>query len=122
MSSMLDTSHDPAPDACGGAALSRIQNAVNSAEDDLRQMNELNARSQKLEKQLRRNDPRRAIKLPAASAQPLHRPPQTVLKRDQWFVPQCRSRPAKCRPWSAARLRSRGGRILRFDLNAKDCI
>ena len=52
MSSMLDTSHDPNSGACGGAALSRIQNAVNSAEDDMRQLNELNARSQKLEKQL----------------------------------------------------------------------
>jgi chromosome segregation ATPase len=52
MSGMLDTSHDPSSNACGGAVLSRIQNAVNSAEDDLRQMNELNARSQKLEKQL----------------------------------------------------------------------
>jgi chromosome segregation ATPase len=52
MSSMLDTSHDPSSGACGGATLSRIQNAVNSAEDDLRQVNELNARTQKLEKQL----------------------------------------------------------------------
>jgi chromosome segregation ATPase len=52
MSSMLDTSHDPSSGACSGAVLSRIQNAVNSAEDDLRQLNELNARSQKLEKQL----------------------------------------------------------------------
>ena len=52
MSSMLDTSHDPNSGACSGAVLSRIQNAVNSAEDDLRQLNELNARSQKLEKQL----------------------------------------------------------------------
>ena len=52
MSGMLDTSHDPNSGACGGAALSRIQNAVNSAEDDLRQLSELNARSQKLEKQL----------------------------------------------------------------------
>jgi chromosome segregation ATPase len=52
MSSMLDTSHDPSSGACGGAVLSRIQNAVNSAEDDLRQVNELNARTQKLEKQL----------------------------------------------------------------------
>lgn len=56
MGSMLDTSHDPNHDAnagaCGGAALSRIQNAVNSAEDDLRQINELNDRTQKLLKQL----------------------------------------------------------------------
>ena len=52
MSGMIDTSHEPASGACGGAALSRIQSAVTSAEDDLRQMNELSARSQKLEKQL----------------------------------------------------------------------
>jgi chromosome segregation ATPase len=52
MSSMLDTSHDASSSACSGAVLSRIQNAVNSAEDDMRQVNELNARSQKLEKQL----------------------------------------------------------------------
>jgi DNA repair exonuclease SbcCD ATPase subunit len=50
MSSMLD--HEPSSGACSGAVLSRIQNAVNLAEDDLRQLNELNARSQKLEKQL----------------------------------------------------------------------
>jgi chromosome segregation ATPase len=55
MSSILDTSHEPGSNACSGAALSRIQNAVNSAEDDLRQTNELNARSQKLEKQLLKN-------------------------------------------------------------------
>jgi len=52
MSSMLDTSHEPSAGACSGAVLSRIQNAVTSAEDDLRQLNEVNARSQKLEKQL----------------------------------------------------------------------
>jgi gas vesicle protein len=52
MSSMLDTSHDASSGACSGAVLSRIQNAVNSAEDDLRQVNELDTRSQKLEKQL----------------------------------------------------------------------
>ena len=52
MSSIMDTSHDAGSSACGGAALSRIQSAVTSAEDDMRQMNELNARSQKLEKQL----------------------------------------------------------------------
>jgi chromosome segregation ATPase len=52
MSSMLDTSHEPGSSACSGAALSRIQNAVTSAEDDMRQLSELNARAQKLEKQL----------------------------------------------------------------------
>ena len=52
MSGMLDTSHDPGSNACSGAVLSRIQNAVSSAEDDMRQLSELNARAQKLEKQL----------------------------------------------------------------------
>jgi len=56
MGSMLDTTHDGNRDAsagaCGGAALSRIQTAVSSAEDDLRQINELNDRTRKLAKQL----------------------------------------------------------------------
>ena len=52
MSSMLDTSHEAGSGACSGAALSRIQNAVTSAEDDMRQLSELNARAEKLEKQL----------------------------------------------------------------------
>jgi uncharacterized phage infection (PIP) family protein YhgE len=52
MTSMLDTSHDQGSGACSGAVLSRIQNAVTSAEDDMRQVSELDARSQKLEKQL----------------------------------------------------------------------
>jgi chromosome segregation ATPase len=52
MSSIMDTSHDPSSSACSGAALSRIQTAVTSAEDDLRQLSDLSARSQKLEKQL----------------------------------------------------------------------
>jgi chromosome segregation ATPase len=52
MSSMLDTSHDPSSGACSGAALIRIQSAMNSTEDDMRQLGELNARAQKLEKQL----------------------------------------------------------------------
>jgi chromosome segregation ATPase len=52
ISSILDTSHDPGSGACSGVALSRIQNAVTAAEDDLRQLSELNARSQKLERQL----------------------------------------------------------------------
>jgi DNA repair exonuclease SbcCD ATPase subunit len=52
MSGILDTSHDGNSGACSGAALSRIQTAVGGAEDDLRQINELDARTQKLEKQL----------------------------------------------------------------------
>ena len=54
MSGMLDTNRDGNSTACSGAVLSRIQSAVNSAEDDLRQVNELNARTQKLEKQLQK--------------------------------------------------------------------
>jgi len=52
MSNMLDSSHDPNSSACSGVALSRIQNAVNSAEDDMRQLSELNARAQKVEKEI----------------------------------------------------------------------
>ena len=47
-------SHDPSSGACSGAALSRIQSAVTSAEDDLRQLNDLSARTQKLQKQLQK--------------------------------------------------------------------
>jgi DNA repair exonuclease SbcCD ATPase subunit len=54
MSSMLDTSRDQTSSACSGAVLSRIQNAVTSADDDMRQLTELNARAQKLEKQLQK--------------------------------------------------------------------
>lgn len=56
MTGMMDSSHDPNREPNGGPcsslALGRIQNAVNSAEDDLRQINELDNRSQKLIKQL----------------------------------------------------------------------
>jgi vacuolar-type H+-ATPase subunit I/STV1 len=52
MTGMLDTSRDGNSGPCGGAVVGRIQTAVTSAEDDMRQVNELNARSQKLEKQL----------------------------------------------------------------------
>jgi DNA repair exonuclease SbcCD ATPase subunit len=52
MGSMMDTSHDPGTSGCSSAALSRIQGAITSAEDDLRQINDLDERSQKLEKQL----------------------------------------------------------------------
>jgi hypothetical protein len=52
MSSVLDNSRDPNSNVCSGATLSRIQSAVTSAEDDMRQLNDLNARTQKLEKQL----------------------------------------------------------------------
>jgi DNA repair exonuclease SbcCD ATPase subunit len=52
MTSIMDNSHDPSSSPCSSAALSRIQSAVNSAEDDMRQLNDLSARTQKLEKQL----------------------------------------------------------------------
>jgi chromosome segregation ATPase len=54
MSSVLDTSRDPNSNVCSGATLTRIQNAVNLTEDDLQQLNDLNARAQKLEKQLQK--------------------------------------------------------------------
>jgi LysM repeat protein len=54
MSSVLDTSRDPNSNVGSGATLSRIQNAVNLTEDDLQQLNDLNARAQKLEKQLQK--------------------------------------------------------------------
>lgn len=54
MSGMLDASRDQNSGACSGAVLTRIQNAVNLADDDMRQLNELSARTQKLEKQLQR--------------------------------------------------------------------
>jgi hypothetical protein len=52
MGSMMDTSHEAGSSPCGGTALSRIQSAVTSAEDDLRQLSDLSARTQKLDKQL----------------------------------------------------------------------
>jgi hypothetical protein len=54
MTGIMDTSHDPSSSACSGAALSRIQSAVTSAEDDMRQLSDLSARSQKLQKQLQK--------------------------------------------------------------------
>ncbi len=52
MSGMLDSSRDPNASALSGAALTRIQNAISLADDDLRQLNELNAQSRQLEKKL----------------------------------------------------------------------
>jgi hypothetical protein len=54
MSSVLDTSHAPNSNACGGAVLGRIQNVISLADDDMRQLNELDARAQKLEKQIQK--------------------------------------------------------------------
>jgi DNA repair exonuclease SbcCD ATPase subunit len=52
MSGMLDSSRDPNSSSFSGAALTRIQDAVSLADDDLRQLNELNAQARQLEKKL----------------------------------------------------------------------
>jgi len=52
MSGMLDSSHEPNSSALNAAALTRIQNAVALADDDLRQLSELNARARELQKKL----------------------------------------------------------------------
>ena len=52
MSGMLESSRDPTSSGFGGAALTRIQNDVSLADDDLRQLNELNAQARQLEKKL----------------------------------------------------------------------
>jgi DNA repair exonuclease SbcCD ATPase subunit len=53
MSGMLDSSRDSnSSSPFTGAALTRIQNAVSSADDDLRQLSELNAQARQLEKKL----------------------------------------------------------------------
>ncbi|HLY59651.1 MAG TPA: hypothetical protein VKV95_02680 [Terriglobia bacterium] len=52
MSGMLDSSRAPNSAALSAAALTRIQDAVALADDDLRQLNELNAQARQLEKKL----------------------------------------------------------------------
>lgn len=52
MSGMLDSSREPNSSAFSGAALTRIQNAVFLADDDLRQLNFLNAQARQLEEKL----------------------------------------------------------------------
>jgi len=52
MSGMLDTSRDPKSSAFSDAALTRIQNAVSLADEDLRQLTELNAQARQLETKL----------------------------------------------------------------------
>ncbi|MGD0459349.1 MAG: hypothetical protein ABSC21_16575 [Terriglobia bacterium] len=51
-SGMLDSSRDSNSSALSAAALTRIQNAVSLADDDLRQLSELNAQVRQLEKKL----------------------------------------------------------------------
>jgi hypothetical protein len=52
MSGMLESSRDPNSSSFSGAALTRIQDAISLADDDLRQLNELNAHASQLEKNL----------------------------------------------------------------------
>jgi len=52
MSGMLDASRNSNSSAFSGEALSRIQNAVSLADDDLRRLNNLNAQARQLEKKL----------------------------------------------------------------------
>jgi len=52
MSGMLDSSRDPKSSPLSDAVLTRIQNDVSLADDDLRQLSELNAQASKLEKKL----------------------------------------------------------------------
>jgi len=52
MSGMLDSSRDPKSSPLSDGALTRIQNDVSLADDDLRQLSELNAQASKLEKKL----------------------------------------------------------------------
>ncbi len=52
MSGMLDSARDGNSNAFNDAALLRIQNAISLADDDFRQLNELNAQISQLEKKL----------------------------------------------------------------------
>lgn len=52
MSGMLDSSRDQSSSALSGAELTRIQNAITSADDDLRQLTDLNGQIDQLEKKL----------------------------------------------------------------------
>jgi chromosome segregation ATPase len=52
MSGMSDSSREVSSSACSSEALGRIQNTVSQADDDMRQLNELNAQARQLEKKL----------------------------------------------------------------------
>jgi chromosome segregation ATPase len=52
MSGMLDSGRDPNSNVFSGATLTRIQNTVSLADDDLRQLSDLNAQARELEKKL----------------------------------------------------------------------
>lgn len=52
MSGMLDSNREQSSSALSGPALTRIQTTISMAEDDLRQLNEVNAQAQQLERKL----------------------------------------------------------------------
>jgi len=52
MSGMLTSSRDPNASALSDGELTRIQNAISQADDDLRQVSDLNAQARQLEKKL----------------------------------------------------------------------
>ena len=52
MSGMLDSSRNPNPGGFNSEALARIQNTISLADDDLRQLSDLNAQARQLEKKL----------------------------------------------------------------------
>jgi chromosome segregation ATPase len=52
MGGMLDSSRESSPSACSSEAMGRIQTTVSQADDDLRQLNELDAQARQLEKKL----------------------------------------------------------------------
>jgi chromosome segregation ATPase len=54
MSGMLDSSRGPNTGNFSGVSLTRIQNAIGLADDDLRQLNDLNAQARQLEEKLLR--------------------------------------------------------------------
>lgn len=52
MSGMIDSSRDQASGGLNGPALTRIQSTISMAEDDLRQLNEVNAEAEQVERKL----------------------------------------------------------------------
>lgn len=52
MSGMIDSSREQAPGGLNGPALTRIQSTISMAEDDLRQLNEVNAQAEQVERKL----------------------------------------------------------------------
>ena len=54
MGAMIDSSHDTNPSTISGPALTHIQNTVSQADDDLRQLSQLNDQAHQLESKLAR--------------------------------------------------------------------